>query len=242
MTGIIYCYKSPSGKYYVGQTKHEERRKKQHAHKNNKCYRFRKAIEKYGLENFEYEVLVRVNVEDRVKLKEVLNTLEKFYIKKFDSFKNGYNSTLGGECPWNEGKTGVYSEETKKKMSKASKGRAPWNKGKTGIYTDEARLNMSKNKKGQTPWNKGKTGIYSEDTRKRMSENGKGKLPSNAKKVDIFKVSGEFVATASSLIEAVKISTVCEPFVRKIMRGEKASCKGFVFKSHESSTTIEKQD
>ncbi|MCQ2087809.1 MAG: hypothetical protein MJZ37_07090 [Bacilli bacterium] len=31
------------------------------------------------------------------------------------------------ETPWNKGKTGVYSEETRKKMGESHKGKHPWN-------------------------------------------------------------------------------------------------------------------
>ena len=36
-----------------------------------------------------------------------------------------------GMKAWNKGKTGVYSEEAKRKMSEAMKGRKPWNTGKS---------------------------------------------------------------------------------------------------------------
>lgn len=40
-----------------------------------------------------------------------------------------YNHSYGKD-PWNKGKTGVYSEETKQKISNTLKGSIPWNKGK----------------------------------------------------------------------------------------------------------------
>lgn len=33
-----------------------------------------------------------------------------------------------GKVPWNKGKKGIYSEETRKKMGLANKGKVPWNK------------------------------------------------------------------------------------------------------------------
>ena len=57
--------------------------------------------------------------------------------KKRPGFKS--ESTFGeGHIPWNKGKTGVYSEETRKKMGEATIGRAPWNKGLVGAYSAEA--------------------------------------------------------------------------------------------------------
>lgn len=40
-----------------------------------------------------------------------------------------YNHNYGKD-PWNKSKTGIYSEETKQKISNTLKGNIPWNKGK----------------------------------------------------------------------------------------------------------------
>ena len=71
------------------------------------------------------------------------------------SFKKGY-------VPWNKGKHGIYSEETKKKMSLASTGR---------YHTEE-----TKRKIGNANRNK----IPSKETIKKLSESHKGKHPSEA--------------------------------------------------------------
>jgi hypothetical protein len=74
-----------------------------------------------------------------------------------------------GKPAWNKGKTGVFSEETRIKMSEKRKGKSPWNKGKTGIYSEESLKKMSESSKGFIPWIKGKKVIYSEETRKKLS-------------------------------------------------------------------------
>jgi uncharacterized protein YerC len=48
-------------------------------------------MQKYGVENFYYEVL-----QDQIPVEE-LDNREQYYIEKYDSFKNGYNSTTGGD-------------------------------------------------------------------------------------------------------------------------------------------------
>lgn len=67
-------------------------------HKNNKnknegynVYLFN-SIEKYGFDAFSVD-----EVFDVAFNKDELNEKEMYYIKYFDSFNNGYNSTLGGE-------------------------------------------------------------------------------------------------------------------------------------------------
>ncbi len=65
-----------------------------------------------------------------------------------------------GHLPWNKGKTGIYSEETLRKMSEVQ----PWNKGKIGIYSEETLRKMSESKKGK------KKLPFSDLTKKRMSK------------------------------------------------------------------------
>ena len=42
-------------------------------------------------------------------------------------------------------KGAIFSEEHRQKLKESHLGKIPWNKGKTGIYSEETRLNMSKN-------------------------------------------------------------------------------------------------
>ena len=91
MEGIIYKITNKvNGKSYIGQTRYTiEFRWKQHQHKNDNTY-FHNAIHKYGIENFSIEILEKCNIED-------LHSREIFYIAKYDTFKNGYNLTIGGD-------------------------------------------------------------------------------------------------------------------------------------------------
>jgi len=50
-----------------------------------------RSIRKDGPENF------TVNLVETVKTVEELNQKEKFWIKKYDSYRNGYNETEGGD-------------------------------------------------------------------------------------------------------------------------------------------------
>ena len=52
--------------------------------------KFYRAIRKYGEENFYIELLETVPIQD-------LNEREKYWINYYDSYNNGYNSTLGGD-------------------------------------------------------------------------------------------------------------------------------------------------
>lgn len=178
--GIIYRYKSPSGKYYIGQTIDEYHRRLKFL-SDNIYYggpKIDNARKKYGPKNFEYTVLMNVIGDTKKEVKKYLNTLEIGFIKMYDSIENGYNIQRGGDShigqtPWNKGEKGKqvawnkgknWSEETKKKLSDAHKGKTPWNKGIP--HTEEQKLKLKIARQGR---------VYSEETRRRMSVSLKGK-------------------------------------------------------------------
>lgn len=85
--GFIYCYTSPSGKKYIGKTKTTlKERAKNNAKGYKGCRAFYNAIQKYGWENFEVEILEEVLLEN-------LDDAEVEYILKYDSSnkEKGYN-------------------------------------------------------------------------------------------------------------------------------------------------------
>lgn len=111
--GIIYSYKSPSGKYYIGQTINQRKRKATHKYLADKGVDlpFYNAIRKYGFESFEYVVLFTIRSRSRERVKVVLNALEKYYISKYK--KGGkllYNVTDGGD--------GVIGDKVTDKITK----------------------------------------------------------------------------------------------------------------------------
>lgn len=91
MKGLIYKVTNKvTGKSYIGQTRYSlEFRWRQHLHKKDNTY-FHNAIRKYGPDNFSREVLEECDVSE-------LNSREIYYIAKYDTFRNGYNLTKGGE-------------------------------------------------------------------------------------------------------------------------------------------------
>lgn len=116
---IIYTiYKSVNtinGKVYIGFDSNWPNRLAIHKSNSKKVnYKFYRAIRKYGWDSFEWSVLYQST--DR---QHTLKEMENHFICEYDSFKNGYNSTLGGE-----GVFGLYriqSEEEKIKRIKSIK-------------------------------------------------------------------------------------------------------------------------
>lgn len=92
---LIYKHTSlRSGKSYIGLTCGSmEKRWSQHtsdARKMSNLY-FHRAIRLYGEDNWTHEI-----IEDNIDTVEEANALEQYFIKKFDTFENGYNLTEGG--------------------------------------------------------------------------------------------------------------------------------------------------
>ena len=128
MIGIYKITNKLNGKIYIGQSINIEQRWKQHhqetknGNKNTKLYL---AMRKYGIENFIFEVLEQCS-------KDELNDREIYWIKKYDSFKNGYNMTPGGNEPskinpqiiyslWDSGLSfGQICVQLKKEISRAT--------------------------------------------------------------------------------------------------------------------------
>lgn len=109
--GIIYKIENMiNHKVYIGQTSQERGFKDRYCRKgqgiervynsylyeqkHNRYYNIHlfRAIEKYGFDAFVVDEIFDVALTECE-----LNEKEMFYIKQFDSFYNGYNSTLGGE-------------------------------------------------------------------------------------------------------------------------------------------------
>ena len=94
-----YIYKitnTLNDKIYIGQTiKTVQKRFTQHKNNSNKEYFSQivlyKAFNKYGIENFICEEIEEVPNDK-------LDEREKYWIEYYDSYFNGYNSTLGGRA------------------------------------------------------------------------------------------------------------------------------------------------
>lgn len=95
--GIIYkLQNNVNNKIYIGQTVYTlEKRLKQHVFSAKQDQKLKEGslhfdIRKYGIENFTCSVLERC---ENSRLQE----RESFYIRKYNSFENGYNLTRGGQ-------------------------------------------------------------------------------------------------------------------------------------------------
>lgn len=96
MIGIYMFENKVNNKKYIGQSRSIETRKRAHYNCSlNTSYngyetKFYRALRKYGYNNFEFSILELCSTEE-------LNDREKHFIEFYNSFKNGYNSSIGGD-------------------------------------------------------------------------------------------------------------------------------------------------
>ena len=140
MTCGIYCITNKvNGNQYIGQSKHIERRFKEHINYNNNSV-IHQAIIKYGKDNFAFDILLECPEDE-------LDKEEQKFIKLYGSYKQGYNCTWGGDlCP-------TKHEEICQKISNTMKGHecsditrkkiGDKNRGK--IFSDEHKSKLSLN-------------------------------------------------------------------------------------------------
>lgn len=94
MKYIVYKYTSPKKKSYIGITCDEVRRKNDHKQKEHEFHDttpFARAIRKYGIGAFDYEVLESFDNPEEMQEREV------HWIRFYDSINSGYNLLAGGQ-------------------------------------------------------------------------------------------------------------------------------------------------
>lgn len=135
MEGIIYLYESPNGKFYVGQTFEEEKRRRTFLSSPKYAgIKIDRARLKYGTINFKYKVLFRKQFSSYEEGYPILDKLESYYINKYDSYVNGYNMTLGGSKDF---RGHVATEEFKEKCRIRMLSNNPFKNSKHNVETKQ---------------------------------------------------------------------------------------------------------
>lgn len=119
ITCVVYrLVNTINGKSYIGVTNSLERRISAHRKANGSCPYLHGAIRKYSFDSFEIEILY-----ESWDIRHTWEIVEPELIASYDTFKSGYNMTLGGDG----GKGYRHTEEHKKYMSalKTGKKRPP---------------------------------------------------------------------------------------------------------------------
>lgn len=111
MIGIYKITNKINGKFYIGQSNNINRRFQEHITKGQLSrIPLDIAIQKYGKENFLYEILEECSIDQ-------LNEKEKYWIEKLQATKYGYNCSTGGDqqsIGENNGRSKLTEEDVRK--------------------------------------------------------------------------------------------------------------------------------
>ena len=129
-----------NNKVYIGQTNNIKRRLLQHKNKarNNNTKPLYVDIQKFGWDVFDFEILYETDSHDK------LNEKERYYIKKFNAIKMGYNVQEGGNAMHNpvviaKHRQSMSDCSTRKRISDSLKSYR-----KNNDFTQEHRDNLSR--------------------------------------------------------------------------------------------------
>ena len=151
--GIYEILNIKNNKRYIGQSIHVRNRLFKHIsmlrNNNHICKHLQDSWNKYGEENFQFNVIEYCNIED-------LDKKEDFYIAKYQANKNayGYNYRINNKT--NRGLK--WSEEQREKMKNAIENN-PWYKNHT------IPLEIM-----QKAWESSRNKIWTEEERKKHSK------------------------------------------------------------------------
>lgn len=229
MSYCVYKHTAPNGKVYIGITKRNpvKRWNRGYGYKNNP--NFYNAIEKYGWDNFQHEILLDGLSQEEAR------THEKRLISLHQSNKceYGYNRSAGGE-PFYQCN---HTDETRQKMSLDRKGKNTgaknpmFGKGLCGS------LNGMYGKHHSAEWKAERSKLYSGSGHPRYgekwSEDEKRKnmmAQPNRKTVLQIDSNGEVVNEYNSIREAAKSLCVDHSTVQRWCRGVIKPKNGYTWK------------
>lgn len=218
MVGIYGIRNTVNGKWYVGQSQDIERRNKReraylahgrfHSGSGDNKHMVN-AWKKYGSDAFDWVVLEECSLSQ-------LDEREIFWIAEKDSYRNGYNQTLGGG-----GCRGYKaSAETRRKIS-----------ANREYLRGEKHPFYGKMKSGVEALHYGKK--HSEEARRKMREHHadfRGAKSPNATAVDQISLTGEFIHRWGSIADAASALGMSRKNIGAVCRGKRRSAGGYAWR------------
>ena len=233
-------------KCYIGETKCIDVSRRWNQHKqtieiNKGCPALRDAVKKYGIDNFEFTVLIICFDNERFKY-------EIEYIKKYNSVvPNGYNITNGGEGGGFQGKTHteevkniiknklkqkyIDNPDLKKQLSERNKivmsTPEVREKIKNGILNSEKMKKMIQDKRiGNYEQVK-----YTEERKNKISESLKEYHATNNKiKIKQYDIDNNLLNEYTSISDASMKTSIQRKIISLYLRGKTNIAGGFIWK------------
>lgn len=199
-----------NNKVYIGQTV-RSLEVRMSEHKRHNYTSFDKAINKYGLENFDVEII------DTAKDINELNEKEIYWIKYYNCVvPNGYNQCNGGENTLGY----HHKEESKKKMSQK----------KSVMYLGENNpfYNKHHTKEQCEKWSKTRKGL------KHLTEEQIKRLRASHFKVGVINLDTGLIF--NSIREAAKYYNLVETHISRVCRGKRKTTGGYKWAYYDNKT------
>lgn len=212
--GYIYKFVNKiNGKIYIGQTKRPKIRYKEHIYFKDKSSLLDRAINKYGVENFIYEILEKIENEDLSIVKQQMDELETNYIKEYNSlYPTGYNLISG---PPKAFKKKISAEQRGEKTKRQQHNGGPGVPKGTNIGITrslEEKVQISQKLKSKP---------------KRNGKSNKGIKKPHYKVAQINIETNEVIEIFKNAIIAAKKVGCSQTNIRNVINGKQISASGF---------------
>lgn len=212
---IVYMHENKiNHKKYIGITC-QKPTQRWRGGKGYKIGLFKKAIDKYGWNNFNHIVLYEHLTKEDACLK------EQELIKQYNTMDNnyGYNLCEGGNLTLGY----HHTKDSKLKMSKSKK----------GMY--DGKNNPMYGRSGILAPMYGKH--LTEEHKRKISEAKKGKANYHTKtlykKVDQYDLDGNYIKTWESISSIEKELDIKGTHISRVCRGKRKTTGGYIFKYHQ---------
>lgn len=212
---IVYMHENKiNHKKYIGITC-QKPTQRWRGGKGYKIGVFKKAIDKYGWNNFEHKILYEKLSKEDACLKEI-ELIEKY---KTTNPNYGYNLCEGGNLTLRY----HHTKESKKKMSNSKK----------GMY--DGKNNPMYGKNGILAPMYGKH--LTEEHKRKISEAKKGKSNYHTKTlykaIDQYDLDGNYIKTWESISSIERELNIKSTHISRVCRGKRKTTGGYIFKYHQ---------
>ena len=216
-----YIYKATNkinGKSYVGQTCDFHSRVWQH----QRCYEkedcdFHRAIKEFGFDNFSWEIIETCESEDRAC------ELEKYYIEKFNTYRDGYNMTKGGKgAPYHNARAVVLltlDGQYIKRYDSAMDAEID------GFHNADVLLNC----KGKSRQTKGYMFMFEDEYESNGAKAYRKPKPNGMRSIIQCDMEGNFIQKFKSLQEAARITGTNRTTISGVLSNTYKSANGYIF-------------
>ena len=250
---FIYCFTNLiNQKQYIGSSTSNDpnHRYSQHiycaTHENSDKYNYPLycAFRKYGIDNFKYEILEYLNVDE-----EIVRQIEQKYIFQYNTLSpNGYNQTIDTQHPINDPTTYVKIKEIKrdkaKEVAELNDENVIINKWRSIVdcaeQTGYEQKKIAACCRGERHQTSGKRFCWLDDNGEPLlpiytgdiykGKPGTTQIQKNSKKVAQYDLNGNYIKTYDTIALAARENNCDASGISKTCRGQRKYNGGYIWK------------